>query len=206
MKSNLMKCLSAVAVSGLVSCTNLCQTISDWGAEYSGVEPVEKTVYYRHNGKKYAKGQPADYERTFVDHPYAIRKRIYDQFEPVRLKEEGPLYREIRIREDGSAVYADDSSWKALDLNNATPVALRGELKENGDVWENTRRPTWHALYAYPLSVATFACVDVPLNVAGAAVAGVALTPFIPAGIASQQQQQQMVVPIVPPDTNTTQQ
>ena len=173
---------------------------------YSGVEPVEKDVYYRHGGKKYVKGQAADYERTFVDHPYAIRKKIYDQFDLVELKESAPLYREIRIRKDGSAVDADDSAWKTLDLKNPTPITLRAGLDENSDIWENSRRPTWHALYAYPLSVATFACVDVPLNVAGAAVAGVALTPFIPAGIASQQQQQQMVVPIVPPDTNTTQQ
>ena len=201
-----MKCLLVAMLAGVPSCTNVSQTISDCGAVYSGVEPVDKTAYYLYEGKKYVKGQAADYERTFVDHPYAIRKKIYDQFELVALKESAPLYREIRIRKDGSAVYADDSSWKTLDLKNPTPITLRAGLEENSDIWENSRRPTWHALYAYPLSVATFACVDVPLNVAGAAVAGVALTPFIPAGIASQQQQQQMVVPIVPSDTNTTQQ
>ncbi|MBR5212915.1 MAG: hypothetical protein IKV92_01475 [Akkermansia sp.] len=190
MKINLMKCLFVAILMGGASCTNLCQTVSDWGAVYSGVEPVEKDVYYRHGGKKYVKGQAADYERTFVDHPYAIRKKIYDQFDLVELKESAPLYREIRIRKDGSAVFADNSSWKTLNLKNPTPIALRAGLKENGDVWEHTRRPTWHALYAYPLSVATFVCVDFPLNVAGASVAGVCLIPFIPAGVISHQQQQ----------------
>ncbi len=190
MKINLMKCLFVAILTGGASCTNLCQTISDWGAVYSGVEPVDKAVYYLHNGKKYVKGQSADYERTFVDHPYAIRKKIYDQFDLVELKESAPLYREIRIRKDGSAVYADDSSWKTLDLKNPTPITLRAGLEENGDIWENSRRPTWHALYAYPLSAATFVCVDVPLNVAGAAVATAIVLPFVPGIIFSQQQQE----------------
>ena len=198
MKLSLMKCLFAVAVSGLASCTNLCQTVSDWGAVYSGVEPVEKNVYYRHGGKKYVKGQPADYVRTFVDHPYAIRKRLYDRFALSELKEAAPLYREIRIRKDGSAVFADNSSWETQDLKNSTPIPLRAELNENSDVFECSRRPTWHALYAYPLSAVTFACVDLPLNVAGAAVAGVCLIPFIPAGVISHQQQQ--TVPNPPSD------
>lgn len=185
-----MKCLLVAMLAGVPSCTNVSQTISDCGAVYSGVEPVDKTAYYLYEGKKYVKGQAADYERTFVDHPYAIRKKIYDQFELVALKESAPLYREIRIRKDGSAVYADDSSWKTLDLKNPTPITLRAGLDENSDIWENSRRPTWHALYAYPLSAATFVCVDVPLNVAGAAVATAIVLPFVPGIIFSQQQQE----------------
>ncbi|MBE6418539.1 MAG: hypothetical protein E7031_00240 [Akkermansiaceae bacterium] len=75
MKFDLMKCIFAATVTGPASCTDLCQTVGDLGAEYSGVQPVDKTTYYRHGGKSYVKGLRYDYRRTFVDHPYAIRKR-----------------------------------------------------------------------------------------------------------------------------------
>ena len=51
------------------SCTNFCQDITDWGAEYDGVEKAKGEVYYRHGGKKYLKGHRAKFRRTYVQNP-----------------------------------------------------------------------------------------------------------------------------------------
>ena len=197
---NLMRALFVVVVLGVASCTNVCQTVSDWGAEYSGVKLSDESTYYRHNGKNYVKGQRCLCKRTFVDHPYAIRKKLPEQYRAIEGSEGDTVYREIRIRRDGSAVYADDSTWRQLELKNPQPFTLKKNLTERNEyVFEHTRRPTWHALYAYPLSAASFVCVDLPLNVAGAAAAVAFSLPFIPGVMICSQQQQE----VPPPSTES---
>lgn len=200
MRKSLVKSLFVVVVLGVASCTNICQTVSDWGTEYSGIKLSDKSTYYRYHGKSYVKGQRCLCKRTFVDHPYAICKKFPEQYSVIAGSEGATVYREIRIRRDGSAVYADDSTWRQLELKNPQARTLTKNLNEmDADVFEHTRRPTWHALYAYPLSAASFVCVDLPLNVAGAAAAVAISLPFMPGVMICSQQQQE-----VPPPTEST--
>ena len=188
MKTNLMKCFSAVAVSGLVSCTNLCQKVKDMGVVYSGVKPQETTVYYSCNGKKYIKGQRYDFRRTFVDHPYSVGTKEPDRFAAVEGSGGETVYREIRVSKDGWAHYADGSKWQPLSAEKLRAYPLNAEWAAEADNVSrySARRTTWRALYAYPLSAVTFTCVDLPLNVVGVGAEIFISIPFSLALIASQ--------------------
>ena len=65
----------------------------------------------------------------------------------------------------------DAGDWKPLKLKDTRAYPM-GENMVSPWPAVNTysRELTPHAIYAYPLATATFACVDVPLNIAGAAV------------------------------------
>lgn len=190
-----MKYLVAIVAPGLVSCTNLCQTIKDRGEVYSGVKLQDTSVYYSNNGKKYIKGQRYDFRRTFVDHPYSIGKKAYDQFEAIEGSGGETLYHEICTGKGGCVVYADNSEWLQLPDERLRAYPMKGKWADDAAYVSRfcSRRPTWHALYAYPLSAVSFVCVDLPLNTVGFAVATVISLPFMPGVIASQQQQ--MTVP-----------
>mgnify|MGYP003303206572 CR=1 FL=1 len=41
-----LKALIVGAAMLLASCTNLCQNVADWGAEYDGVQLTNPSVYY----------------------------------------------------------------------------------------------------------------------------------------------------------------
>ena len=166
---------------------------------YSGVKLQDTSVYYSHNGKKYIKGQRYEYRRTFVDHPYSIGKKAYDQFEAVAGSDGETVYHEIRTLKNGYVDYADDSKWIQLPDERLHAYPMKGKWADDDDDVSRfcDRRATWHALYAYPLSAVSFACVDLPLNAVGFAMASVISLPFMPGVIASQQQQME-----VPPPTD----
>ena len=188
MKNRLMKHLLGIFALGLVSCTNLCQTVKDMGVVYRGVKPQETNVYYSCNGKKYIKGQRYDFRRTFVDHPYSIGTKEQDRFAAVEGSGGETVYREIRVSKDGWANYAKGSKWQQLSAEKLRAYPLNAEWTAEADNVSrySARRTTWHALYAYPLSAVTFTCVDLPLNVVGVAAEIVISIPFSLALIASQ--------------------
>lgn len=192
MKMSWMSAAALLPVLAGVSCTNLCQTVADWGEEYSGVEVTEPQVYYSHGGKKYVKGQRAKFRRVFTDHPYAIAKPWPDKFEPIAGTREGEdLYREVYYgKGQWQATYTEDSEWKPMQLKNPQQFPKDRELYRTLTLDHNSRRATAHALYAYPLAALTFVAVDLPLNVTALAVTGVVAIPTIPLIMASPQQQQ----------------
>ena len=71
----------------LVSCTNFCQQIADYGAEYDGVALTEPGTYYKCEGRMFIKGQRVLLRRTYTNHPYAITKPLPSKYE----KKEGTL-------------------------------------------------------------------------------------------------------------------
>ena len=164
-----IKSLLLLPLAGLVSCTNLCQNAADFGADYSGVVLTDPGRYVCHGGKYYVMGQRARFRRTHVNHPFDIGKPCPDQF-VVKAGSPGEFVcREIRLRgADGKPQCAEGSTWIPLDLRSEPtlllpPCPLSGLTQE---VKGDSRELTAHALYAYPLSVATFAFIDLPLNLA----------------------------------------
>ena len=73
----------------LVSCTNFCQNVADLGAVYQGVLVLEPGTCYLYGGKMYAKGQRALFQRTYVDHPYAIAKPSPSRYKLIDVGEGG---------------------------------------------------------------------------------------------------------------------
>ena len=153
------------------SCTNFCQDIADWGAEYDGVEKTKGEVYYRHGGKKYLKGYRAKFRRTYVQNPFVIAKPDPARYEmrPGTLGE--AVYSELRADEDGCLRLVDAREWKPLKLKDTRAYPMgKNMVSPWPSVNAYSRELTPHAIYAYPLAAATLVCVDVPLNIAGAAV------------------------------------
>lgn len=153
------------------SCTNFCQDIADWGAEYDGVEKTKGEVYYRHGGKKYLKGHRAKFRRTYVQNPFLIAKPTPERYEmkPGTMGEE--VYSELRADKDGCLRLVDGSDWKPLKLKDTRAYPMGENMVSPWPAVNSySRKLTPHAIYAYPLATATFACVDVPLNIAGGAV------------------------------------
>lgn len=171
----------------LTSCTNLCQNVADFGAEYSGVVLTERDSCFVLGGKYYLKGQRARFRRTYVDHPFAIGKPIPDEFTVKSGTLGETVYREIRLDKEGGVQFADGSVWM-------TPDAPPEEVRPLGDaalshliqsVNYGSRELTAHALYAYPLSAVTLACIDLPLNLAAPAFMVAALPVMAAYGVLS---------------------
>ena len=150
----------------LVSCTNFCQNVADLGAVYQGVLVLEPGTCYRYGGKMYAKGQRALFQRTYVDHPYAIAKPLPPGYELVEGSEGEVVYREIRQNEEHQVEFSDYGTWQVLPIDESMARPLEKEMVWEQRVDSYSRELTPHALYAYPLAGATLVCVDVPLNLA----------------------------------------
>ena len=195
--SDVSKTLCIVLSVLTASCTNFCQDIADWGAEYDGVEKAKGEVYYRHGGKKYLKGYRAKFRRTYVQNPYLLAKPTPDLYEmkPGTMGEE--VYSELRADKDGCLRLVDAGDWKPLKLKDTRAYPM-GENMVTPWPAVNTysRELTPHAIYAYPLAAATLVGVDVPLNIAGAAAgvcgaSGVLLVSCVGSCVGSQNHQQQ---------------
>ena len=150
----------------LVSCTNFCQNAADLGAVYQGVLIMERDTCYRYDGKLYAKGQRALFQRTYVDHPYAIAKPLPPCYEIIEGSEGEVVYREIRQNEEHQVEFSDYGTWQVLPIDESMARPLEKEMVWEQRVDSYSRELTPHALYAYPLAGATLVCVDVPLNLA----------------------------------------
>lgn len=171
----------------LTSCTNLCQNVADFGAEYSGVVLTERDSCFVLGGKYYLKGQRARFRRTYVDHPFAIAKPRPDEFTVKSGTLGETVYREIRLDKEGGVQFADGSVWM-------TPDAPPEEVRPLGDaalshliqsVNHGSRELTAHALYAYPLSAVTLVCIDLPLNLAAPVLMMAALPVMAAYGVLS---------------------
>ena len=155
----------------LVSCTNFCQNVADLGAVYQGVLVLEPGTCYRYGGKLYAKGQRALFQRTYVDHPYAIAKPLPPCYEIVEGSKGELVYREIQLNEEQQVEFSDYGTWQVLPIDESMARPLEKEMVWEQRVDSYSRELTPHALYAYPLAGATLVCVDVPLNLATIALA-----------------------------------
>ena len=150
----------------LVSCTNFCQNVADLGAVYQGVLVLEPGTCYRYGGKIYAKGQRALFQRTYVDHPYAIAKPLPSSYKLIDVGEGEIVYHEIRQNEEHQVEFSDYGTWQVLPIDESMARPLEKEMVWEQRVDSYSRELTPHALYAYPLAGATLVCVDVPLNLA----------------------------------------
>lgn len=150
----------------LVSCTNFCQNVADLGAVYQGVLVLEAGTCYRYGGKLYAKGQRALFQRTYVDHPYAIAKPLPSRYKLIDVGEGEIVYHEIILNEDRRVEFPYHGNWQPLPIKSSMARPLETEIGKVQDVDSFSRELTPHALYAYPLAGATLVCVDVPLNLA----------------------------------------
>ncbi len=155
----------------LVSCTNFCQNVADLGAEYQGVLVLDPGTCYRYGGKMYAKGQRARFQRTYVDHPYAIAKPFPSRYKLIDAGEGEIVYHEIILNDDRRVEFPSHGSWQPLPIESSMACPLEKEIGKVQDVNSFSRKLTPHALYAYPLAGATLVCVDVPLNLATIALA-----------------------------------
>ena len=155
----------------LVSCTNFCQNVADLGAVYQGVLVLEAGTCYRYGGKLYAKGQRAHFQRTYVDHPYAIAKPLPSCYKLIDVGEGEIVYHEIRQDEEHQVELSDYGTWQVLPIDESMARPLEKEMEWEQRVDSYSRELTPHALYAYPLAGATLVCVDVPLNLAAIALA-----------------------------------
>lgn len=164
-----LKALIVVLAMLLASCTNLCQNVADWGAEYDGVQLADPAVYYSLNGKKYMQGRRAKFRRTEVEHPWGISKPQPQQFELKADSLGEVVYSEVKIDDVGEASLVDGDNWHPLAVNAACSHPLPEPMCVTSEVDTASRELTPHALYSYPLATATLICVDVPLNIAGAA-------------------------------------
>ncbi len=150
----------------LVSCTNFCQNVADLGAVYQGVLVLEPGTCYRYGGKLYAKGQRALFQRTYVDHPYAIAKPLPPCYEIIEGSKGELVYREIILNEERRVEFPSHGNWQTLPIKSSMARPLEKEMVWEQRVDSYSRELTPHALYAYPLAGATLVCVDVPLNLA----------------------------------------
>lgn len=150
----------------LVSCTNFCQNVADLGAVYQGVLVLETGTCYRYGGKLYAKGQLALFQRTYVDHPYAIAKPLPPCYEIIEGSKGELVYREIILNEERRVEFPSHGNWQTLPIKSSMARPLEKEMVWEQRVDSYSRELTPHALYAYPLAGATLVCVDVPLNLA----------------------------------------
>ena len=155
----------------LVSCTNFCQNVADLGAVYQGVLVLEPGTCYRYGGKMYAKGQRALFQRTYVDHPYAIAKPLPPCYEIIEGSKGELVYREIILNEERRVEFPSHGNWQTLPIKSSMARPLEKEMVWEQRVDSYSRELTPHALYAYPLAGATLVCVDVPLNLATIALA-----------------------------------
>ena len=155
----------------LVSCTNFCQNAADLGAVYQGVLVLDPGTCYRYGGKMYAKGQRALFQRTYVDHPYAIAKPLPSCYKLIDVGEGEIVYHEIRQDEEHQVELSDYGTWQVLPIDESMARPLEKEMEWEQRVDSYSRELTPHALYAYPLAGATLVCVDVPLNLAAIALA-----------------------------------
>ena len=155
----------------LVSCTNFCQNVADLGAVYQGVLVLEPGTCYRYGGKLYAKGQRALFQRTYVDHPYAIAKPLPSRYKLIDVGEGEIVYHEIRQDEEHQVELSDYGTWQVLPIDESMARPLEKEMEWEQRVDSYSRELTPHALYAYPLAGATLVCVDVPLNLAAIVLA-----------------------------------
>lgn len=155
----------------LVSCTNFCQNVADLGAVYQGILVLDPGTCYRYGGKMYAKGQRALFQRTYVDHPYAIAKPLPSRYKLIDVGEGEIVYHEIILNEDRWVEFPIHGNWQTLPIKSSMARPLEKEIDEVQDVDSFSRELTPHALYAYPLAGATLVCVDVPLNLATIALA-----------------------------------
>ena len=155
----------------LVSCTNFSQNVADLGAVYQGVLVLEPGTCYRYGGKMYAKGQRARFQRTYVDHPYAIAKPLPSCYKLIDAGEGEIVYHEIILNDDRWVEFPSHGSWQPLPIESSMARPLETEIGKVQDVDSFSRELTPHALYAYPLAGATLVCVDVPLNLATIALA-----------------------------------
>ncbi len=163
------KALIVGAAMLLASCTNLCQNVADWGAEYDGVQLTNPSVYYSLNGKKYMQGRRAKFRRTEVEHPWRIVKPRPQQF-ALKADTLGELvYSEVKIDEEEGASLVDGENWHPLAVSAACSHPLPEPMCVTSKVDTSSRDLTPHAFYSYPLAAVTLICVDVPLNIAGAA-------------------------------------
>ena len=164
-----MSCLRnllLLSMSLLVSCTNFCQNVADLGAVYQGVLVLEPGTCYRYGGKMYAKGQRARFQRTYVDHPYAIAKPLPSCYKLIDAGEGEIVYHEIILNDERRVEFPSRGSWQPLPIESSMACPLEKEIGKVQDVNSFSRKLTPHALYAYPLAGATLVCVDVPLNLA----------------------------------------
>ena len=169
-----MSCLRnllLLSMSLLVSCTNFCQNVADLGAVYQGVLVLEPGTCYRYGGKLYAKGQRALFQRTYVDHPYAIAKPLPSRYKLIDVGEGEIVYHEIILNDERRVEFPSRGSWQPLPIESSMACPLEKEIGKVLDVDSFSRELTPHALYAYPLAGATLVCVDVPLNLATIALA-----------------------------------
>ena len=169
-----MSCLRnllLLSMSLLVSCTNFCQNVADLGAVYQGVLVLEPGTCYRYGGKMYAKGQRARFQRTYVDHPYAIAKPLPSCYKLIDVGEGEIVYHEIILNDERRVEFPSRGSWQPLPIESSMACPLEKEIGKVQDVNSFSRKLTPHALYAYPLAGATLVCVDVPLNLATIALA-----------------------------------
>lgn len=164
-----LKAFIVVPALLLASCTNFCQNVADRGAEYDGVQLTDPAVYYSLNGKKYMQGRRAKFRRTEVEHPWRIVKPRPQQF-ALKADTLGELvYSEVKIDEEGEASLVDGENWHPLAVSAACSHPLPEPMCVTSKVDTSSRDLTPHAFYSYPLAAVTLICVDVPLNIAGAA-------------------------------------
>ena len=160
----------------LVSCTNFCQNVADLGAVYQGVLVLEPGTCYRYGGKMYAKGQRALFQRTYVDHPYAIAKPFPSRYKLIDVGEGKIVYHEIILNEERRVEFPYHGNWQTLPIKSSMARPLEKKIGKVQDVDSFSRELTPYALYAYPLAGATLVCVDVPLNLAAIALAPLMIT------------------------------
>lgn len=142
-----------------------------FGRCVSGVLVLEPGTCYRYGGKLYAKGQRALFQRTYVDHPYAIAKPLPSRYKLIDAGEGEIVYHEIRQDEEHQVELSDYGTWQVLPIDESMARPLEKEMVWEQRVDSYSRELTPHALYAYPLAGATLVCVDVPLNLATIALA-----------------------------------
>ena len=130
----------------LVSCTNFCQNVADLGAVYQGVLVLEPGTCYRYGGKLYAKGQRALFQRTYVDHPYAIAKPLPSCYTLIDAGEGEIVYHEIILNDDRRVEFPIHGNWQTLPIKSSMARPLEEEIGKVLDVDSFSRELTPHAL------------------------------------------------------------
>ena len=187
---------SALGTLCLCSCLVNHQRLGEQSISYDGVWIEKNDTVYQLNGKKYIRGERAQFQyqrnNSYISFKEAIIGPSKWDWKKVESSEGEIVYREV----DNDGYYVKGGTWTSLDMSKASTKKLEYE-KRPYDVDSQSHHLTLHALYSLPAAaiciVPDMACSIAlwTLHGTGMLVQGIVLLPV--------SQQQQQAVPVLPP-------
>lgn len=189
MKYRIATLILLLLLFAVPSCTQVHTRFIDLGQRFDGVQP-DKVCLFKSGGKLWVKGQRMQF--SLRRQLFVLEKHGRYEYIPIDGTQGEIVYREVCWKSDARPPrydYAEGSKWRSLPADTMQQVKVHAD----DELWFKANRTgkfeaDAHALWAYPMAVASFVAVDVPSVVLAPALWVLLVPPLYCVDAITQQQ------------------